>query len=82
MVMARVPGYDKDIVIACKYLQRTWRKESPAPHVLTCSASSLESIGVENCFKSLFAPKNGLKLVGVVSDGDVKDSVRVTLNPY
>ena len=70
--MAKVPGFEKEKVIAWKYLQRTWRKESPAPHVLTCSAAKLESI--EAAVKSLFTPKNGLKLVGTVSDGDVKDS--------
>ena len=72
--MAKVPGYEKEKVVAWKYLQRTWRKESPAPHVLTCSAAKLESIGIEAAVKSLFKPKNGLKLVGTVSDGDVKDS--------
>ena len=72
--MVKLPGTDRWIVISCKYLKRTWRKESPAPDVLTVSAGSLESIGAVDAIKSIMIPENELKLVGVISDGDAKAS--------
>ena len=72
--MVKLPGTDKWIVLSCKYLKRTWRKESPAPDVLTVSAGKLEPIGAVAAIKSIMVPENGLKLNGVISDGDCKDS--------
>ena len=72
--MVKMPGTNRWIVIGCKYLKRTWRKEILAPDVLTVSAGSLEPIGAVAAVKSIMKPENGLKLKGVISDGDSKDS--------
>ena len=72
--MVKLPSTDRFIVLGCKYLKRTWRKESPASDVLTVSAGSLEPIGAVAAIKSIMIPENELKLIGIISDGDAKDS--------
>ena len=63
----------RDIIIGHSHEKRTAGDTAPAPGIHTCSAKALEPLGTKAAIKSVFQPKNGLKLIAVNGDGDSQE---------
>ena len=63
----------RSVIIGHSHEKRTAGDTAPAPGIHTCSAKALEPLGTKAAIKSVFQPKNGLKLIAVNGDGDAQE---------